>query len=69
MALRGQVVHFVGLHFLHDAHQIAGIAQIAVMQDKMPPVGVRVFVQVVDAVSVEQRGTPFDAVHLIALTQ
>ena len=69
MALRGQIVHLVGLHFLHDAHQVAGIAQITVMQNKMPPIGVRVFIQVIDAVSVEQRGSPLDAVHLIALTQ
>ena len=69
MTLRGQVVHFVGLHFLHDAHQITGIAQIAVMQNKVPPIGVRVFIQMIDAVGIEQRGTPLDAVHLIALPQ
>ena len=69
MALRCKVVHLVWLHFLHNAHQITGIAQISVMQNKVPPIGVRVFIQMIDAVGIEQLGTPLDAVHLIALPQ
>ena len=69
MTLRCKIVHFVGLYFLHNAHQIAGIAQIAVMQNKMPSIGVRILIQMINAISVEQRGTPLDSVHLVALTQ
>ena len=35
MALRGEIVDFVGLHFLDDADQIRRIRQIAVMQEKI----------------------------------
>ena len=69
MALRGQIVHLIRLHFLHDADKVAGIAQVAIMQYKMPRTGVRVLIEVVNAVCVEERGAAFDAVHLIALAQ
>lgn len=34
MALRPQVVHLVGLHFLHNARQIGRVRKIPTMQNK-----------------------------------
>ena len=34
VALRGQVVDFVGLHLLHDVDQAARIRHVAVVQDQ-----------------------------------
>ena len=69
MALGCQIVHLVRLHFLHDADKVAGIAQVAVVQDEVPRAGVRVLIKVVNTVCVKERGAALDAVHLIALVQ
>ena len=69
MALRGQVVDLVGLHLLDDADQAGAVGQVAVVQDEAPVVDVRVLVEVVDAVGVEQRGAALDAVDLVALVE
>jgi len=69
MALRGQVVDFVQLNLLDDAHQAAGIRHVAVMQDELAVGLVRVLVQMVDAVGVEQRATALDAMHHIILVE
>ena len=69
MALRAQVVDFVGQHLLHDANQVGGIGEIAVVQ-REPPVGVmRIFVQVIDAIGVERRGAALDAVDFVTLLE
>jgi hypothetical protein len=67
VGLGRQVVDLVGLHFLNDAHQAGGVGQVAVMQHEVAVVDVRILVQVVDAVGVEQAGAAFDAMHLVAL--
>ena len=69
VALRRQVVDLVGLHLLHDADQVGGIGQVAVVQEQAHVALVRILVQVVDAVGVEDRGAALDAVHLVALAQ
>jgi hypothetical protein len=69
MRLGREVVDLVRLHLLDDAHQAGRIGQIAVVQHELAVVDVRVFVQVVDAVGVEQRRTALDAVDFVALLQ
>ena len=66
MALRAQVVDFVRLGFLDDAHQVAGVRQVAVVQLEVGVVHMRVLVDVVDALGVEAAGAAFDAVHDVA---
>jgi len=69
MAHGAQVVNFVGLGFLNDSNQVAGVAQVAVMQFEARVVNVRVLVDVVYALGVEQAAPAFDAVHDVTLFQ
>ena len=69
MTLGGEIVNFVWLDLLHNANQAAGISHIAVVQDKFTRLDMRVLIQVVDTVRVEQRGPAFDTVYLIAFLQ
>ena len=69
MAHRRQVVDLVGLDLLDDAHQAGRVGQVTVVQREMPAVDMRILVQVVDAVGVEQAGATLDAVDLVALLQ
>ena len=45
------------------------IGQVAVVQDEARGLLVRILVQVIDAVGVEERGAALDAVHLVALVE
>ncbi len=67
VALRGEVVDFVGLNLLDDADEAGAVGEVAVVQDELAPGFVRVLIEVVDSVGVEQRGAAFDAVHFVAL--
>ena len=69
MALGCQIVYLVRLHFLHDADEVAGITQVTVVQNKVSRTCVRVLIEMVNAVCVEERGATLDAVYLIALAQ
>jgi hypothetical protein len=69
VALRSEVVDLVGLNFLDDPDQVRRVREVAVVQDHPPIRIVRVAVQVIDPVGVEQRRTAFHAVHLVALRQ
>jgi hypothetical protein len=69
VTLRGEVVDFVWLHRLEDAQHAAGIGHVAVVQDE-PPIGdMRILVEVIDALGVEERRAPLHAVHHIALVE
>ena len=37
MALGGEIVDLVGLGFLHEADQVGGIGQVAIMQEEAVP--------------------------------
>ena len=65
----GQVVDLVRLHLLDDAHQAGGIGQVAVVERELAVVDMRILVQVVDAVGVEQAAAALDAVHLVAFLE
>ncbi|EXI76370.1 MAG: hypothetical protein AW07_00315 [Candidatus Accumulibacter sp. SK-11] len=69
VALRGQIVDLVRLHLLDDADQARRVGQVTVVEDEAAILLVRVLVQVVDTVGVEQRAAPLDAVDLVALGQ
>ena len=69
MALGRQVVNLIGFYFLHDAHEIAGITKIAIVQNKTPLTGVGILIEMIDAVSIEQRSSSFEAVHLITFLE
>ena len=49
--------------------QTACIRKISVVQDKVPVCEMGVFIEMVDAVGVEERAAPFDAMDLIALAK
>jgi len=66
MALRAEVVDFVGLGLLDDAREVAGVAQVAVVQGEAGVVNVRVLVDVVNPLGVERAGAALDAVHDVA---
>jgi hypothetical protein len=69
MALGGEIVNLGGLNLLHDADQAARIGHVAVMQDEFAVLDVRVLIEVIDAIGVEQRRAALDAVNLVALLQ
>ena len=69
MALCPQVVNFIRLRLLNDAHQVTGVAQVAIVQRQPAVWQVRVQVEVINTLSVECACTAFDAMHLIAFFQ
>ena len=69
VTLRGEVVDFVGLNLLDDADQAAGIGEVAVMQDELAVGLVRILIEVIDAVGVEERRAALDAVDLVAFVE
>ena len=54
MGLRAQVVDLVGLHLLQDAGQVRAVGQITVVQIEVAVIGMRILIDVVDALGVEQ---------------
>ena len=69
VALRGEVVDLVGLRLLDHARQARGIGHVAVVQEELDALLVRILVQVVDAGGVEHRGAALDAVDHVALVE
>jgi len=66
VALRGEVVDFVGLDLLDDADQVGGVGEVAVVQVEAPVGFVRILVEVIDPLSVELGGAALDAVDGVA---
>jgi hypothetical protein len=64
-----QVVDFVGLHLLNDPNEARGVGQVSMVQTQPDVFLVRILVQMIDAIGVEQRGPAFDAVNRIALLE
>jgi hypothetical protein len=69
VAHRAEVVDLVRLGFLNDADQVGRIGQVAVVQLEALVVDVRVLVQVIHAIRVEQAAAALDAVHLVPFGQ
>ena len=55
MALGPEIIDFIGLCFLHDANEIACVGQITIVQLEVGMLDVRVLVNVVYSLRVEQR--------------
>jgi hypothetical protein len=62
----GQVIDLVGLRFFDDADQIAGVAQVAVVQLEVGVGHMGVLVDVVHALGVEAAGTALDTMDDVA---
>ena len=69
MALGAEVVDFVGLRFLHDAYEVAGVAQVAVVQLEIGVLDMRILVNVVHTLRVKRAGATFDAMNDVPLFQ
>ncbi|MCY1422674.1 hypothetical protein D9M71_383660 [compost metagenome] len=69
MGLCSEVVHLIRLHFLDDASEIGGIGQVAVVQDEILVVDMRILVDVVHTLGVEGGSAALDAVDFVALFQ
>ena len=54
MALGTEVVNFIRLCFLHDANEVAGITQVAIVKLEIGMLNVRVLVNVVNTLRIEQ---------------
>ena len=67
MALRTEIVDFIGLYFLHNVQKAAGIGQVSVMQDESPVLEMRILIDMVDPVGVEERASPFNSMNFITL--
>ena len=69
MALGCEVVDFIGLHFLDNADQVGAVGHIAVVQVQLYIGLVRILVEVVNTVGIEQRTAAFDTVHAVAFLE
>ena len=67
VGLGTEVVHLVRLHFLEDAGQVGSVGQVAVVQNEVLLVDMRILVNVVDPLGVKHGGTALDTVHFVAL--
>lgn len=54
-------------HLVDDVHQVSGVGEVPVVQLQAHSIFVPVAVDVIDALSVEARRSPDDAVHLVPL--
>jgi hypothetical protein len=69
VTLRGEVVDFVGLHLLNDAHQARTVGHVAVVQGEATIGDMRILIQMIDAVGIEQRCPALDSVYFVALVE
>ena len=54
-----QIVYLIGLGFLNDPDQVGGIGQITVMKDKSFVLFMRILIQMINPVGVEERTSRF----------
>jgi hypothetical protein len=69
VALRAEVVHLVGLDLLHHVDEARRIGEIAVVEHEAAVAGVRILVEVVDPVGVDERRPALDAVDDVSLVE
>jgi hypothetical protein len=69
VALGGEIVNLVRLHELHDADEVRGVREVPVVQADAQILLVRVLVQMVYTVRVEERRAALDSVHLVSLLE
>jgi len=66
MALGGEVVYLVGFCFSDDAREVAAVGKVAVVENEVAVVDMRILIEMVYALGVEGTGAPFDAVDFVA---
>jgi hypothetical protein len=69
MALRRQIVDFVRARLLDDVNEAAGVRHVSMMQKQARPRLMRVPVEMIDTVRVEQRRPAPHAVHDIVFLE
>jgi hypothetical protein len=62
---RSEVVDLIRLNLLDDARQARRVGHVSVVQDEAPISLVRVLIQMIDAVGIEQGTAPLDTMHFI----
>ena len=67
--LRAQVVELVRPHLRDDLEAVGRVGEVAVVEDELARVDVRVLVQALDPARVERRRPPDHAVHLVPFAQ
>ena len=66
---RPEVINLVGLYFLNDADDVGRVGEVAVMEFKPYVFVVRIFIQVVDALRIEERAAALDAMDFVAFAE
>ena len=69
MTLRRQIVHFVRVDVMDKAHEIRTVAEIAIMEEELHAIDMRILIEVIDAPRVERARTADNAVDFIALAE
>jgi hypothetical protein len=57
------------LDFLDNPDQVCGISQITIMQDEISVINMRILIQVIYALGIEQGAAAFDAMDFISFAQ
>ena len=63
MALCAEVIDFIRLCFLHDADEVTGVAQVAIVQLEVGVLDVWVLIDVVNTLGIERAGSALDAMN------
>jgi len=66
VGLRAKVIDLVGLDLGNDAGEVGGIREVAVVELEARVRDMRILVDVIDALGVEERGAALDAVDFVA---
>ena len=69
VALRAEVIDLIGLDLLEHAAQRGPVGQIAVMQREIGAADMRVMIEVIDTVGVEEAGAAHQPVNLVAFAE
>ena len=67
VALCTKVIQLIRLHFGNDFEAIRRVGQVAIVQMQSPGVHMRILIQVLNAPSIERRGSTDDPMHNIVL--
>ncbi len=69
MTLRGKIINFIRLNFLHHADNVRGVRHIAIYEPEMGVAVMGVLIETIDPAGVERGGAPLDAPNPVALFQ
>ena len=66
MAHRCQVIDLIRLYFLNDSYQISAVCQITIMQFEIDIFFMRIKIEVIDPLSIEERTASFNTMNHVA---